>query len=371
MVAVTTGGDILCGTTFYPSYNTSGGNWLLGEDGSNRYIQWSPSWADSWNKSSGLRVWGSPSGSVMTLDGGGALSSSGIIRSTSGHIVAQGPASTNPSVAVYNTIGYASCMFVDNNGTIVFGDADGNGNAQNYRVTIDRSSNIDTGGQVSGGTLTATGTVHTGSYLTGSDSGNAATLLDASGGHQISFRWDGTWTYIRVDHGGFEAPLVTGQCRNLHYDVSGGPSGQAQYGLNASGQLCTILVSSVSDERVKQNIRPSQVDALQIINAIPIEEFEIKADVAGWFQGANEPSREERARLMREAKPEHVPIGMVAQKLRALVPEAVNVSPQVDHPDDSPLPPNVMTLNEGKLVPYLLRAIQQLTERVQFLEARA
>ena len=372
-----TGGDILCGTTFYPSYSTSGGNWYMSESGGNRYHNWSPGWYDAWNTSNGTRAWATPSGNSMTLDGSanlnasGAIGCGGIIRSTGARVIAQGGSGSNPSVACYNTIGYASAMFCDNSGTIVFGDADGNGVPQNYRATIDRGSNFNVSGQVSGDRVHAAGVISTASYFSGSDANGAGTLMDATGAHTVSFRWDGTWTYIRVDHGGFEGQMVSGNARNLNFGTGGGPTGWVLYGTNTGGTSMAILVSVVSDERIKQNIRPSQVDALQIINAIPIEEFEIKASVAGWFQGSDDQSSEERARLMREAEPEHVPIGIVAQKLQALVPEAVIVSPQADHPDDSPLPPNMLSLNEAKLVPYLLRALQQLTERVQLLEARA
>ena len=124
------------------------------------------------------------------------------------------------------------------------------------------------------------------------------------------------------------------------------------------------------DERIKQNIRPSTVDALAAINAIPIDEFEIKAAVVGWHQTVDEQDRDERLRLMRKARPRHVPIGVVAQKLQAVIPEAVYASSQADHPEESPLPPNVLTLADAALTPYLLRAIQQLTDRVNDLEAR-
>ena len=376
------GGDILCGTLLYPSYSTSGGNWVLGEGGGNRFNSWSPGWYDGWNTSNGTRTWATPSGNNMILDGSanlsasgfgsfsGAVSSGGIIRSSGARVVAQGGSGSNPSVACFNTVGYASAMFCDNAGTMAFGDADGNGAPQNYRATIDRSSNFHSYGGVSAVGEVYGNDVKTGTRYYGGDFNNAA-LLNDTNGHGWGFRWDGSWGFFRIDGGGFEGQIVTGNARNLNFGTGGGPTGWVLYGLNTGGTQMAILVSVVSDERIKQNIRPSQVDALQIINAIPIEEFEIKASVAGWFQGSDEQSSEERARLMREAEPEHVPIGIVAQKLQALVPEAVIVSPQADHPDDSPLPPNMLSLNEAKLVPYLLRALQQLTERVQLLEARA
>ena len=108
------------------------------------------------------------------------------------------------------------------------------------------------------------------------------------------------------------------------------------------------------------------------INAIPIDEFEIKAAVVGWHQSVDEQDKDEGAlRLMRKARPRHVPIGVVAQKrFRRSFQRRSTPVPQADHPEESPLPPNVLTLADAALTPYLLRAIQQLTDRVNDLEAR-
>ena len=108
----------------------------------------------------------------------GSITSSGIMRSYSARVIAQGGSGSNPSLCAYNTVGYASCFFCDNSGNIGIGDADGNGVPQNYRFSIDRSSNASTnGGALTAGYLHTTGSLQVdgGSQINGSEqvNGNA------------------------------------------------------------------------------------------------------------------------------------------------------------------------------------------------------
>jgi hypothetical protein len=43
----------------------------LASDGSYKWLSWQANWVDYWRRSDGLRLWNSPSGTVMSLDGGG------------------------------------------------------------------------------------------------------------------------------------------------------------------------------------------------------------------------------------------------------------------------------------------------------------
>jgi hypothetical protein len=45
----------------------------LASDGSYKWLSWQANWVDYWRRSDGLRLWNSPSGTVMSLDGGGNL----------------------------------------------------------------------------------------------------------------------------------------------------------------------------------------------------------------------------------------------------------------------------------------------------------
>lgn len=90
-----------------------------------------------------------------------------------------------------------------------------------------------------------------------------------------------------------------------------------------------------SDERLKRDIA-SAGDALAFLRAIPVDEFNWKADGS------------------------HMPFGYVAQKLRPHAPYAVTAGDASDA---------MWSVDHSKLVPALHRAIQQLEERVRELEA--
>jgi hypothetical protein len=65
---------------------------------------------------------------------------------------------------------------------------------------------------------------------------------------------------------------------------------------------------------------------------------------------------------------DHVPIGLVAQKLQALIPEAVYIGPQ---PGDNPLPEDCHNITLPAITPYLIRAVQQLAVRLEAMEEAA
>ena len=222
--------------------------------------------------------------------------------------------------------------------------------------SVRADADVSCGGNVTCTSLEASQDVHAdgGAYY-GSDGGGA--VLNGVGGSGWSFRWAAPWGYFRINSGVAEMTIATGNARNLSYAAGGGPLNQSLNGNAANGTLYGIVCDAVCDERIKQNIRPTSVDALNI-NAISIDEFEIKAPVVGWMATVNEPERDARARIMSAAKPRHVPIGLVAQKLQALIPDAVYASSQDRLPDDSSPSPNVLTLADTQLTPYLLRAIQ-------------
>ncbi len=100
-----------------------------------------------------------------------------------------------------------------------------------------------------------------------------------------------------------------------------------------------------SDARLKDNIHDTKVDALAAICATPVREFE-------W--------NEEGRKLMPHIDP-MVPCGLVAQELEETMPFAVGVAPLAD---------GMRHIIDQNVTPYLMRAIQQLTERVVELEGR-
>ena len=67
------------GSTMYPVY-ASDPNMIIQTQATQKIFQWSPSWYDNWNTSTGARGWIGPSGTLLTLDGNGNLGAIGAIN---------------------------------------------------------------------------------------------------------------------------------------------------------------------------------------------------------------------------------------------------------------------------------------------------
>jgi hypothetical protein len=108
-----------------------------------------------------------------------------------------------------------------------------------------------------------------------------------------------------------------------------------------SGVYCTY--TGFSDARLKDNIRDTQVDALAAVLAIPVREFEWKDEAHRWmpFTGSK------------------VSIGIVAQELPEVMSHTVHTAT---------LAGDSLYIHDQEVTPYLIRAIQQLTERLEKLE---
>jgi endosialidase-like protein len=96
--------------------------------------------------------------------------------------------------------------------------------------------------------------------------------------------------------------------------------------------------ANVSDERIKANIVPSQVDALAVLRTVPLFSFDMPAEI-------------------RQEDERHVPLGLVAQRLRPVIAEAVHVTEE-----------DTWFLDYNPLVVYLIRAVQQLAGRLEAIE---
>jgi hypothetical protein len=92
----------------------------------------------------------------------------------------------------------------------------------------------------------------------------------------------------------------------------------------------------VSDGRQKKNIRATTLSGLQKINQIRIVDFE-------WKEG--HPLNDGRSHT-----------GVVSQELLSVIPEAVG---QVD---------DTLMIDKGAMVPYLVKAVQELSEQVKSLQ---
>lgn len=207
-------------------------------------------------------------------------------------------------------------------------------------------------------------------------SGGAGARLTSWGTtNSLSFDWaspgaGGGQLYYIVDGGAVSrvVPYASNATAFTYAGGSGGPTGVALNALGFAGDFFAIYVDALSDERVKTNIRPTVVDALQVVLSIPVRSFDIKPEVAKHIKGIGK-DKDERKRIKDEKQdPAPVGIGFIAQEVKRLVPEAVNISPPHSNPD-SPLPADAHTIIQQNLIPYLWRAVQQLSERVATLEA--
>jgi hypothetical protein len=346
---------------------------------------------------------GSVQGSYMSSTGninavgtytGGAVSVTGTVQSNNGRLIAQTGAG-NPSVCVWDSgQQVAKGMFLGAGNTLYFGNMNGDGS---YAGTpygyFDASSNFYAIGSLTGAYVHSTGGIAADTSLSvGGDSIQHNIYCDGNlglnfrgvynSGYWFAFGWNG---YLEIAiNGGGQGNIWTQVQNDTRYVQQ---SNGNFFGFEAnSGNLYMhgtdgttwfyCLVAFTSDERIKQNIKPSAVDALSLLRQIPLDEFDLTDDVVGWMQQGQEGSKI-------AAMPAHYDIGMVAQKVQPLIPRAVFVAAQartIDDvhasppPDDvyasSPLPDDMLAINDQAFIPYLIRAVQQLATEVENLKTQ-
>ena len=121
-------------------------------------------------------------------------------------------------------------------------------------------------------------------------------------------------TYIEIDG------------NNKKFEVSS--SVDVDFWSNIDMHNCSIL--NQSDARLKTNIQDTQIDALSAINQIEMKEFD-------WLENG-----------------EHEDIGIIAQQLQTILPDLVHKDSTTDQ----------LSIKTNKFIPYLIKAIQELTEYV-------
>ena len=155
---------------------------------------------------------------------------------------------------------------------------------------------------------------------------------------------------------------VVGDIANMAFAAAGGsPTGIAFQGTNAANTVAYFVWTDAgSDIRIKENIAPTQVDALAAILAIPVREFDYRQAALNAMRPVG------GARLT--ASDYHVPIGLVAQEVMGLIPDmdVIVTQPEGHNPA---LPNDLHAIVLPNAVPYLIRAIQQLETRLAALEA--
>lgn len=277
-----------------------------------------------------------------------------------------GTSATSAAQALYNLGGFPTT-----GGTIT--------GSVGIQGTLNVTSDMSTSGNLlAAGGVTAYGGANIGvrvntPYVEGNPDGNAGALRTWNTANKLTFMFDnssgGGELQWRID-GGAVAKFIcnTTNWRDLELGAAGGPTATAVYGFDIPGNAYGVWVDTVtSDERIKDNIRPTTIDALEALTSLEVSAFDVKGPVAAWFKNISK-DMPERLASMEGAQPVHVPIGFVAQRIQGQVPEAVTTDSQHYGPAESPIPPDALSVVKQEMIPYLVRAIQQLAERVNELK---
>jgi Chaperone of endosialidase len=180
-------------------------------------------------------------------------------------------------------------------------------------ISFNRSISVTGGVTSSTGYYTSSNIQADGRYY---GAGLSVPKLQASAGNVLYFYWN-------------NADLV--------YDIDGGAQSRSIYYFGAS------------DQRLKTNIANTQVDSLSIINSISLRKFD-------WTdEGLKYNNLKDEDRFVR--------IGVVAQELSEVIPEAVKIH-KGERGDETQL------LKGEAIIPYLIGAIQEQQKQIADLQAQ-
>ena len=259
----------------------------------------------------------------LTISGAN-MSAGGIIRSTTGRIVAQSSAA-NPSVAVFDsTQGWSAGMFLGDSSQLYFGAMDGNGvyASPNWYGRFSTLGNFEARGYVlSNGFVYAAGAT---SF--GLGAGGAGRMLQFSSG----WYWD--WDTTSGNHRWITPNGAMWNMRNsdnLSWNQVGPVGGNGAY-------------ANISDIRTKRDITPSGYGLAEVLRLEPIAFTRIP-------QGRVEYPRE---------------IGFSAQQVREIIPQAVRAMDNID--TDEP----TLGMSDTPIIAALVNAVKQLAAEVAELRER-
>ena len=133
----------------------------------------------------------------------------------------------------------------------------------------------------------------------------------------------------------------------------GGPTSIAYFGANAVNSNVAIAYADFwSDETLKTDIQPTKVDALAALNGLDVVSH-------GWNEKAKIPYGD----LIEDSQ---VNCGLIAQQVKAMDPTlATAFGAETEQGKMDP----ALIINKKELVPYLIRAVQQLSEELERLKS--
>lgn len=197
---------------------------------------------------------------------------------------------------------------------------------------------------ITGGTIK--GTTISGAAITGSKFYSAISIPDRNYYREVTV-WDGAVTF---SSNGQECGLIGGNASSQDLAITSrygtiyitaGSAGTSQFAISSSLVQCGCNIDmggnnilNTSDYRLKKNITESYMCALDIIRSIRTCSFDWKEDGR------------------------HENLGFIAQQLETVSPDFVSVSPIDGH----------YSTKDMKLIPYLVKAIQELSDEIDGLK---
>jgi hypothetical protein len=348
-------------------------SFAVGNNKTTQYASWG--WYDNCDVATGTRSWVGGNTGLMSLDAGGSLWNVGNISSNgnvgaggivtaawggmvmgaggSGYILQFSPSyfwEFNPTNGFLSWFSWRGRAFVmDPDGTVIFGGwyigiGDLNVGPDAMRIGI-----LPAGSR----------------YI-------SFTPPNPSTGMSWELRWtvtNGALGFYRDD--GFQLFQVDGSAGTLTLPgnlvslwwYNQGAGGGVPYGLRYDGAGAymyanggPIQLQIASDQTFKRNIAPTTVDALAVIRAIPLYEYDMDLG----------PTTDPVAA--------HFDCGFVAQDLEPVITNSVQriaAMPKADNPDQDADIPASMFPQWQPIVAYLMRAVQQLAETVDAMKAAA
>ena len=154
---------------------------------------------------------------------------------------------------------------------------------------------------------------------------------------------DRYYTESEINNKGFVSSTANGY---IHVNTINkfSDSDNILYGCS-NGRNYIVAVTIWSDEKLKTNINDSDINAIDMINKIKLHEFDFVNKEYG----------------------NHNSCGYIAQELKSIFPESV-----IDVPQDKEITgyDSLYQIDDSKLIPYLVKAIQELSAEIEELKKK-
>jgi hypothetical protein len=302
-----------------------------------------------------VRMYNVTSGVMAFVD------ASGVFRANGGHVVAQG--SSNPGCCAYNaSAGFASTFFCDANGLAVIGDADANGVAQNYRLSIDRNSYLSvSGGAAFGGGVTFNSNITV--------SGNTISM-PVSGGYVFLYGQSGLYADASYMMIGDSTNAAASNAWKYYYTKSTGQrnwvasDGTNRFQISPGGAcICPGGFATGSDANMKRDIEPAPHIGLDALRKI----------TPSYFHRIHSEMPEGMTPI-----PDRREFGFIAQDVQEALPDAVILNTystpylpegETDHGKMKTIDRAHLAIDPMPLLAALVNTVKQLDERIARLES--